>query len=176
MRRGLRPLLDDTRPLVRFLVPAVFLLPAADFFREAGPLPVAFVIRPSPRRETVFKGRFFEAAPFLDVFRFWVVEFLVADRLVDELLVDDRLVDELLVDDRLVDELLGPADFNGRFFFTPAVFFPLLGTLADAAFFLRIFSLSNWLVSTGRGRRVFRGCTVADAFFKASTSEYSRRR
>ena len=166
MRRGLRPLLDDTRPLVRFLVPAVFLLPAADFFREAGPLPVAFVIRPSPRRETVFKGRFFEAAPFLDVFRFWVVEFLVAD----------RLVDELLVDDRLVDELLGPADFNGRFFFTPAVFFPLLGTLADAAFFLRIFSLSNWLVSTGRGRRVFRGCTVADAFFKASTSEYSRRR
>ena len=147
-------------------MPAVFLLPAADFFREAGPLPVAFVIRPSPRRETVFKGRFFEAAPFLDVFRFWVVEFLVAD----------RLVDELLVDDRLVDELLGPADFNGRFFFTPAVFFPLLGTLADAAFFLRIFSLSNWLVSTGRGRRVFRGCTVADAFFKASTSEYSRRR
>ena len=166
MRRGLRPLLDDTRPLVRFLVPAVFLLPAADFFREAGPLPVAFVIRPSPRRETVFKGRFLEAAPFLDVFRFWVVEFLVAD----------RLVDELLVDDRLVDELLGPADFNGRFFFTPAVFFALLGTLADAAFFLRIFSLSNWLVSTGRGRRVFRGCTVADAFFKASTSEYSRRR
>ena len=161
MRRGLRPLVDDTRPLVRCLAPAVFLLPPADFLREAGPLPVAFVIRPSPRRETVFNGRFLEAAPCLGVFRFLAVEFLVDDR---------------LVDDRLVDELLGPADFNGRFFFTPAVFFPLLGALDDAAFFLRIFSLSNWLVSTGRGRRVFRGCTVADAFFKASTSEYSRRR